>query len=317
MTLLVVVLGAVMLAGGWLAAINPPGSARLRLGDRLEPYLRPAAGPASPRTAIDTGMVGRLVNQWGPAGRLALPLLTRAGGFLERLLGGARSVRTRLAALSSEQRVEDFRVEQVMWGVLGGLGGLLTAVLISVATVSINLLAAVALIGVGMVSGVLGRDWWLTVSVRRRERSMVQELPVVAELLALSVAAGESPVAALQRVCRLCRGELSIELHRALSEARSGASLISSLQGVANRTSLDVLARFIDGMVIALERGTPLAEVLRAQAVDVREAGKRALLASGGQREIAMMFPVVFLLLPITVLFALYPGLVNITLLTG
>jgi tight adherence protein C len=40
---------------------------------------------------------------------------------------------------------------------------------------------------------------------------------------------------------------------------------------------------------VALERGTPLAEVLRAQAADVREAGKRRLLESGGRKEIAMM----------------------------
>ena len=78
--------------------------------------------------------------------------------------------------------------------------------------------------------------------------------------------------------------------------------------GIAVRTSLPPLARFVDGVAIAVERGTPLAEVLRAQAVDVREAGKRALLEAGGRKEIAMMVPVVFLVLPVTVLFALFPG---------
>ncbi len=66
-------------------------------------------------------------------------------------------------------------------------------------------------------------------------------------------------------------------------------------------------------MVVAIERGTPLADVLRAQAVDVREVGKRALLEAGGRKEISMMVPVVFLILPITVMFALYPGLVTLT----
>jgi len=47
-------------------------------------------------------------------------------------------------------------------------------------------------------------------------------------------------------------------------------------------------------VAIAIERGTPLAEVLRAQAVDVREAGKRQLLESAGRKEIAVMVPVVF-----------------------
>lgn len=79
-----------------------------------------------------------------------------------------------------------------------------------------------------------------------------------------------------------------------------------------DRTEIDALARFVDGMVVAVERGTPLAEVLRAQAVDARESGKRALLEAGGRREIAMMIPVVFLVLPVTVAFALYPGLFSL-----
>jgi tight adherence protein C len=78
-----------------------------------------------------------------------------------------------------------------------------------------------------------------------------------------------------------------------------------------------VLARFVDGMLIALERGTPLADVLRAQAADVREAGRRELLESGGRREVGMLVPVVFGILPTTVLFALYPGLLAVSALTG
>jgi len=135
---------------------------------------------------------------------------------------------------------------------------------------------------------------------------------VVAELLALAVTAGESPSAAIARVTRLSGGELARELGSALGRARAGVPLPEALQQVADRTSLDPLARFIDGLLVAIERGTPLAEVLRAQAADVREAGKRRLLEAGGRKEIAMMVPVVFLILPVTVLFALFPGLISI-----
>jgi tight adherence protein C len=109
-------------------------------------------------------------------------------------------------------------------------------------------------------------------------------------------------------VARIGRGELAGELRRALADAHAGATLTVALQGIADRTGLPPLARFVDGMSVAVERGTPLADVLRAQAVDVREAGKRALLEAGGRKEIAMMVPVVFLVLPVTVLFALFPG---------
>ena len=182
----------------------------------------------------------------------------------------------------------------------------------SAAAGSLNVLSAALLCVAGLVGGVLGRDWWLTQQVNRREELLLAEFPVVAELLALAVTAGESPTAAIARVTRLSGGELARELGNALGRARAGVPLTEALQQVADRTSLDALARFIDGLLVAIERGTPLAEVLRAQAADVREAGKRRLLESGGRKEIAMMVPVVFLVLPVTVLFALFPGLISI-----
>jgi tight adherence protein C len=127
-------------------------------------------------------------------------------------------------------------------------------------------------------------------------------------MLALAVGAGEGPVAALERVVALSRGELSIELGRTLADARAGASLVQALQALSARSELAALVRFVDGVVVAVERGTPLADVLRGQAQDVREAGQRELLESAGRREIAMMVPVVFGVLPVTVLFAVYPG---------
>lgn len=298
--------------GLWLALTNHPGAARMSLVERLTPYLRPGLSGAGAGPRTGAGFTPR----WGAVGRLAWPMLVRLSRGVDKVMGGARSVNRRLASIGSERRLEDFRLEQVMWGVVGALGGAALTAAIAAATLSVNVLAAIALVAVGAVTGVLGRDWWLTVQVRNRERAMLAEFPVVAEFLALAVTAGEAPTAALERVCRMCKGELSRELAQALAEARAGTPLTSALQAIAERTNLDVLSRFIDGLVIALERGTPLAEVLRAQAADVREAEKRALLATGGRREIAMMFPVVFLILPITVLFAMYPGLVNITLLT-
>ena len=157
-------------------------------------------------------------------------------------------------------------------------------------------------------SGIVARDQMLTRAARQREDRILQEFPTVAELLALAVGAGEGATGALERVCRLSQGELSGELRRCLADARAGANLPTALEGLAGRTGLMSLARFVDGIVVAVERGTPLADVLRSQAQDVREAGRRAVMEEGGRKEIAMMVPVVFLVLPVTVLFAVYPG---------
>jgi tight adherence protein C len=89
-------------------------------------------------------------------------------------------------------------------------------------------------------------------------------------------------------------------------------SPISALERLAARVPVRHVVRFVDGLVVAVERGTPLADVLRAQATDVREQHKRELIEAGGRREVYMLVPVVFMLMPVVVLFALYPGFLTL-----
>jgi tight adherence protein C len=228
--------------------------------------------------------------------------------WAEKVSGGPGTVRRRLDQLGGTRSVEQFRAEQVVWGVLGAVGGGAVGLLAGAGR-GLAVVPVLVLVLVGALLGVLGRDQWLSMQVRRREQRMLDEFPTVAELLALSVGAGEGAVGALERVATTCQGELSVELRRTLADARAGASLVQALEGLASRTSLPSLARFVDGVAVAVERGTPLGDVLRAQAQDVRELSRRRLMESGGKREIAMMIPVVFLVLPVTVLFAVFPAI--------
>jgi tight adherence protein C len=235
--------------------------------------------------------------------------------MLNRVLGGVASTRRRLDQAGQDMTIEDFRSEQVLWGAVGLLIGVGASVLMLAGNPHRPPVLLLLLCLVTAVSGVVARDYSLTQEVSRREQRMLSEFPTVAEMLALAVGAGEGPVSALERVTRTSKGELSKELGVALAQARAGATLVGALEDLAARTSLPTLARFVDGVAVAVERGTPLADVLRAQAVDVREASKRALLESGGKKEVAMMVPVVFFILPVTMLFALFPGFVSLRLL--
>ncbi|HMU35504.1 MAG TPA: type II secretion system F family protein [Marmoricola sp.] len=165
-----------------------------------------------------------------------------------------------------------------------------------------------------MVLGVMLRENRLTSQVQVRESQVLLEFPTVAEMLALSVAAGESPVSALKRVVSKSRGELSAELQRVLGRIQTGTPITQAFDEMAARTGLSVVARFAEAIAIATERGTPLAEVLHAQAADVREAGRRALIETGARKEIMMMLPVVFLVLPVVIIFAFYPGVIGLNL---
>ena len=289
--------------GLWLVVARL-AARRPSLDDRLAPYLRPA-GPARGRARTTAaGRAGGL----GTLERLLAPVMLDAVRVVERLGSPAADVERRLARAGRAGTLDQHRAAQVVAAAIGSAGGLAGALLL-VAGRGLHPVAALALVAGGLATGLVAHDVALTATVARRERRLLAELPTVAELLALAVAAGEGPLGALERVGRTVRGELAAEIRQALADTRAGVPLATALEHLADRTGLAPLARFTEGIAVAVERGTPLADVLRAQAADAREASRRALIETGGRREIAMMAPVVFLVLPVTVVFAVFPGL--------
>jgi tight adherence protein C len=276
------------------------------LAVRVLPYVRDL--PSAGRPVVSPTQPGAFRAVFGP-------LLVSAAGSLERVLGGKASIRRRIERADLRISVQEFRVEQVLWGlgafaVSAGLS-LVVSLRSPGRTVPLLVLCAVA-----FVVGVLVRENRLSAQVAERERRILVEFPTIAELLALAVGAGEGPVSALDRVVTRSRGALSGELAVVLADIRTGTPVSAALDALARRSGLPVVSRFAEGMAVAIERGTPLAGVLHAQAADVREAGRRALIESGARKEIAMMVPVVFLVLPVTVVFAFWPGVVGLSLVT-
>jgi tight adherence protein C len=289
------VLGVFAGLGVLLAATALADRPRRRLDDRLVPYL---PGVVRARREAIGGLPGWLVRS-GPGWCPGRPR------DRDRDL---TALRRRLDQAGTGVTVADFRVRQVLWGVAGALLGA-GADLAGLLRGHLDPVTGVGLAVVGAVAGTLGCDRALTVRVRRRADRIAAEFPVVAELLALAVGAGEGTVEALERVGRVCHGELATDLRQVLAEVRAGAAPATALTALAARTPDPGIGRFVDGVVVALERGTPLADVLRAQAQDARDRSLRHLMEVGGRREVAMMIPVVFLILPVTVAFAVYPGL--------
>ena len=77
---------------------------------------------------------------------------------------------------------------------------------------------------------------------------------------------------------------------------------------------LDLSHPFVDALVTATLRGAPLVEVLTRHASEARSVQRNRVLSAAGKAEISMMIPVVFLILPISILFALWPSLANLNL---
>ena len=304
------VLGAVLAAGLLLVASRVLALRRTQIAVRVLPYVRdlPQVGRTPGLRVVSSSPTSATAGVFGP-------LLRSAADAVERVLGGATSVRRRLERADQAKTVHGFRIEQVLWGVaafaVAAAYGVIRALTDPGAAVSSLILCLIA-----FVVGVLARDTHLSNQVKQRERRILAEFPTVVELLALAVAAGESPVAALDRVVRRSGGALSSDLARVLAAVRTGEPVGAAFDRLASVTGLPLVARFAQGIAVAVERGTPLAEVLHAQAADVREAGRRELIEVAARKEVFMMVPVVFLVLPVTVLFAFWPGVIGLHLTT-
>ena len=152
-------------------------------------------------------------------------------------------------------------------------------------------------------------QWSLHNRISKRARCAEGELPDFLELLAFAVSAGEPLLLALKRICRMTAGVLSGELEKCLAMVNAGSPLSDALVHVEESCGSELVSRAMRALLVALDRGTPIAEVLRAQANDARAHRTRDLIVLAGKKESAMLAPVVFFVLPMIVAVAIYPGL--------
>ncbi|GAA1632212.1 MULTISPECIES: type II secretion system F family protein [Brevibacterium] len=277
-----------------------PPLRRPTLSSRIAPYLRDQEALVdvyAPPTPRKEGLLGAL--------RQAA--LTATTWVTSRITTDA-TLSLRIGRLGGRATIERFRTNQILSILVGMIAGGGLAGLIS-AQRGFSPIVVIVLVVSGGVAGHIVNDWRLSQAIARHESRILAEFPTVAELLALSITAGEGIVEALERVCRTCSGDLVDELRTALSATRTGTPLVEALDQMATRIAIPEIVQFVDGLAVSMTRGTPLAEVLRSQAADVREQSRRRLLELSGRKEIGMLVPVVVFVLPVTVIFAVFPSL--------
>ncbi|WP_421084617.1 type II secretion system F family protein [Rothia nasimurium] len=297
--------GLLLACGIWLIFSSIATHRQQDFSDRIAPQLR---GAELRKSRFGHHYENLPDGLYGGVAALIAPWAQQALKFVNRANFETVALEKRLQNLGSGLSVSEYRIQQIVWALIALLA---SSILVSLGAVSgtVSPVPGLILVFLATAAGFLGRDYWLGQQIKKREQAMLDEFPALAELMALSVAAGETGLGSLERVVRCSNGELSKEFTKILAMTRSGETLVASLQTFSQRTSVSALSRFVDGLIVAIERGTPLADVLRAQAQDVRDNAKRNLMETAGKKEIGMMAPVVFMILPLTVVFALFPGI--------
>jgi len=279
------ILGILLGLGLWSLVSMAPRLSRPSLAERTAPYLVDVSAGArqflSKRSSDPLPVFGVLLS---PMARVAID-------FLNGVLGGTEQIDRRLAQSRASVSLEYFRAQQLVFGVVGLIAGTVLVV-VSSSTMAVPVMTQLAIPVVLAVVGIVVRDLVLRSAARRRIARIDSELPTVLEFLTLSLSAGETVLDGLRRVARVSSGELAREFAVVVTEVNSGVGLVAALESRASALALPAFTRCVEQMTGALDRGTPLSDVLRAQAQDSREDTKRALLEAAGKKEVTMLIPV-------------------------
>jgi tight adherence protein C len=144
---------------------------------------------------------------------------------------------------------------------------------------------------------------------KRMRRQIDAELPDLIDLACGALLTGQSLHAAIERVASRSNSIVASELQVFLRNVSLGQSLSSELAALCERKPTAAMKEFVNKISLSIARGTPLAESFEALSASLRERRGFELLKRAGANETKMLIPLVALVLPTTVLFALYPSL--------
>ena len=175
----------------------------------------------------------------------------------------------------------------------------------------IALLLGAALI----VMTVLLPQAWLNSQVRKAQNEARTGLPDAIDMLSVCAFAGLGFDQSLQRVSDYWRTALGVEFRRVVNEIELGVSRSEALRNMSLRLRIPELTTFVAIIIQAENLGMPIADVLHAQADQMRILRQFRAKEIANKLPAKMIMPLAFMILPalFAVIFApLVPSLVNL-----
>jgi tight adherence protein C len=139
-------------------------------------------------------------------------------------------------------------------------------------------------------------------------KQLESELPAQIQLLTILISSGISPGRAIAILANRSNSLSATTFRGVVREIESGASIVEALDKLKGDFDSISLRRFVTSLILGIERGSTLGPILISQVRDTRMASKSEIMGKAGKAEIGLMIPVVFLILPISILFALWPS---------
>ena len=196
---------------------------------------------------------------------------------------------------------------KIIGGVAGAvLGSMLMTMVPLPALVKLLMVAVFVLLGYTIPSA------QVRAMANKRQKGIQRQLSDVMDLLTISVEAGLGLDAAVAQVVKNVPGPLSEELSRLSQEIQIGVSRSDAFRHMGERTSVPELKGFVLAMIQADLFGVSIANVLRAQARELRLKRRQRAEEIAQKIPVKLLFPMIFLVLPATFIVVLGPGAIKI-----
>lgn len=153
--------------------------------------------------------------------------------------------------------------------------------------------------------------WWLTQRIKGRAEEISDALPNALDLMVVCVEAGLGLDSTIQRLAQeqqFTRKALAEEFRIVSQETRTGRPRSEALLAMRDRVSLTELAPLLVVLVQAEKMGTSVGHALRVHADSLRTKRRQRAEERAAKIPVKMVFPLVLLIFPATLLVLLGPS---------
>jgi tight adherence protein C len=156
----------------------------------------------------------------------------------------------------------------------------------------------VVFVPVGVLVGFFLPDQWLKQQVKKRQKEIQKFVADAIDILAISVEAGQGFDGALATLSSRKSNALTYEFDRFRTEVQAGKGRREALRDLGVRTGVEDLDSFVAAMIQADQLGIGIAQVLRAQAEELRIKRRQRAEEKARKAPIKMLFPLILLMFP-------------------
>jgi len=230
-------------------------------------------------------------------------------GLAKRLAKGGEveNLRARIRAAGLEDRltVETF----ISLKLLIGLGCFAFFTAMGVFGLGLTALSMGLLVG---ALGYVAPEIWLTSLVTARRSKIEKGLLNFVTMLAMTCESGLSLTEAFARVAYELGGQIGAEVDRIVTEIKMGALRSKALKDAAERYDSDDLSLVFGAIATADEHGTPIVDVLKEVARQLRQARKTRAQEQAQKASVKILIPIIVcMFLPLAVILV-GPPVVNL-----